>query len=200
MYPASKEPLACDSPTQAGLGRAARGRWRGSSRHLRSVRVPGSVVVGLLSAGSASPAVAADTCANAAVRAQNSSTGLPDCRAYEMVSSPYKEGFRVRANFLRFTDDGVVSYGRSARLPATEGLLQQSVSRDAVGGGLGDERGGAARCDLRQLENTVQAESADLRWSLWVMSRRLCQETSTRYYLRGPDGVFKRVGDAESPL
>ena len=45
----------------------------------------------------ASPAGAAEACPNEQLREENHSTQLPDCRAYEMVSSPYTEGFNVNA-------------------------------------------------------------------------------------------------------
>lgn len=63
----------------------------------------------LLFVGLAAPtASAADTCDNATLREQNESTELPDCRAYEMVSAAYKQGFVALAT--GFTDDGIVSY------------------------------------------------------------------------------------------
>ena len=85
-------------------------------------------------------AVAADACANAAVRAQTGSTGLPDCRAYEMVSPPYKEGFPVMPGPILFTDDGIVSYQSSGAFAGNAMAGHgQPVSRYAFGGGLGDE-------------------------------------------------------------
>ncbi|HST38310.1 MAG TPA: hypothetical protein VLK58_02310 [Conexibacter sp.] len=47
-------------------------------------------------AGAAAPAHAVDDCPNAAVRAQQNSTRLPDCRAYELVSPVDKGGQMVR--------------------------------------------------------------------------------------------------------
>jgi hypothetical protein len=67
-----------------------------------------TLAAGLLSAGATSPATAAEPCPNAMLRELNNSTELPECRAYEMVSSPYKQGFDLSPE--TFTDDGIVNY------------------------------------------------------------------------------------------
>ena len=53
----------------------------------------------------AEPALAADSCPNAAVRAQQGADFLPDCRAYEMVSPVDKNATDVQ-NVLRMGGDG----------------------------------------------------------------------------------------------
>jgi hypothetical protein len=83
-----------------------------SCRRRYGRRVLGAVgatwAVALLVLGLGAPGALADTCGNAALRALNNSAGLPDCRAYEMVSSPYKQGFDLIPD--TFNDDGIVSY------------------------------------------------------------------------------------------
>jgi Tol biopolymer transport system component len=176
---------------------------RGSSwRRSALGSVLAAVVVSVLSTGTASPAAADDTCANAAVRVQTGSTGLPDCRGYEMVSSPYKEGFRVDAGlFLRFTDDGVLSYGSIGSFAGnSQGILtnRYHATRSAVGWVT------AAIAPPGDIYNTlsdaVQGESADLRSTLWTMSRRDLAGDTRGFYLRGPDGTFTRIGDAEDAV
>jgi hypothetical protein len=56
--------------------------------------------VALVSAGG-SPAAADEACPNEALRAETHSTALPDCRAYEMVSPPSKNGADVMAQGTR---------------------------------------------------------------------------------------------------
>ena len=158
-----------------------------------------ALVVGLFSAGFASSA-AAEACANAAVRAQTGSTGLPDCRAYEMVSAPYKQGFPVMPGVTLFTDDGVVSYRSlgafAGNTMAGPGNLYHAT-RSAEGWVTSsmDPPGSVFETSLGENANGVFDESADLRWSLWLMYRR---DTETRdgvgYWLRGPDGSFTRIG------
>lgn len=72
-------------------------------------------------AAATAPAHAADDCPNAAVRAQQGSTRLPDCRAFELVSPVDKNGHRVQltsfvspdGGALQFRSSGVFAGGRS---------------------------------------------------------------------------------------
>jgi hypothetical protein len=174
----------------------------------RAVRHSGSwrpllvaVVVGVLCASSTSTATADDTCANAAVRAQTSSTGLPDCRGYEMVSAPYKEGFQVERIGLSFTDDGVFSYGSFGSFggnPVGVLINRYHATRSAVGWMTTSVAPPSQIYDV--LGETVQGESADLRSTLWTMRRRDVAGDKMGYYLRGLDGAFTRIGDSEDAL
>jgi hypothetical protein len=96
------------------------------------------------SGGTASPvgsfrtvASAADSCPNAAVRAQQGSGYLADCRAYEQVSPVNKHGYLAGVNsggepyFSTATADGnAVIYGGNGPIgEATRGLQEASISR-----------------------------------------------------------------------
>jgi hypothetical protein len=173
----------------------SRGSGWGRVSMLRGVLV--AAVAAALSAGAITPALAADTCANATVRAQTGSSALPDCRGYEMVSPPYKEGFAVDpAGFMGYTDDGIVSYtsfGNFAGNPQGAVPGNYHAERSSVGW----MTSALAPPDL--LYNTgdaVLSESVDLRRSLWRMSRRDVPDDKTGFFLRGHDGVVTRVSDA----
>jgi hypothetical protein len=64
--------------------------------------------IALIASGSAA---AEDVCPNAAVRAQQGSAYLPDCRAYEQVSPPYKAGYDVGLQFDPAMEFGVAAIG-----------------------------------------------------------------------------------------
>jgi Tol biopolymer transport system component len=162
-----------------------------------------AVVMGLVSAGSASAAVAGDTCANAAVRAQSNSAELPACRGYEMVSSPYKEGFPADPVVnLRFNDDGVVvSYASLGTFAGNQFPVisnRYHATRSAAGWRSASVAPSGEIYD--PYENTMQAESADLSTSLWEAYRRGVPGDKFGYYLRGADGSMTRIGDSEGPL
>jgi hypothetical protein len=152
-----------------------------------------AMVTASLLAGTPPPAQAADICPNAVQRAQNHSSDLPDCRAYEMVSPPYKEGFGVDPR--NFTDDGIVSYISSGNFAGSAIGLAANLyhaTRSATGWSTTAPTPSGAIYDTNR--NTVAAESADLRSSLWVMHRRDRPGTTTGYYLRTGDGNFTEVG------
>jgi hypothetical protein len=161
-----------------------------------------AAVVGLLSVGLASSAVAADSCANATARVQTGSTELPDCRAFEMVSAPYKEGFPILPGgaTVAFTENGIVSY-QSRGAFAGNGLGTAAnlyhATRSAVGWTTSslEPSGTIYSTSLGESAVSVLAESADLRWSLWRMYRpNIESANSVGPWLRGPDGAFTRIG------
>jgi hypothetical protein len=172
------------------------------ARRLRLGVVLAAAVAGLLPGGGTSSAIAADVCANAAQRLQSGSTGLPDCRAYEMVSAPYKEGFPILLGSAAFTEDGTVSYQSRGAL-AGNALGNSSnlyhAERSAAGWTTTslDPPGTIFDTSLGEVANPVVAESADLRWSLWRMYRRDTESPAdVGAWLRSPDGAFARIGDA----
>jgi hypothetical protein len=196
--------LSVTSPTKTNVsGPMVRGGLR-RLVVLRAVLV--AVVAGLLASGVSSTAVAADTCGNAIVRAQTGSTGLPDCRAYEMVTPAYKQGFPVLpAGGIGFTDNGLVSYasrGAIAGQALGSAANLYHVERSA-GGWLTSALDPSAEIYYnaigREPGSSVVAESPDLRWSLWRMHRRDESAFETAFWLRGPDGAFTRIGPAAIP-
>jgi hypothetical protein len=175
---------------------------RGGSRRVLAVRgVLAVVMAALLYAGSTLPAVAAETCANTAVRVQSGSTGLPDCRAYEMVSSPYKEGFAVEiGSSLRFNDSGLVSYlsiGNFAGNGQGTPYNRYHATRSAAGWVTTSI---APSEVLYNTGGTLGNEAPDLDHSQWTMSRRDLPGDKAGFYRLGLDGIFTRIGDAEDPV
>jgi hypothetical protein len=138
-------------------------------------------------------AALAEDCPNAALRAENNSTRLPECRAYEMVTPLYKEGFPPDPN-AGFTDNGVVTYrslgsfagnaqGSLNLYDATRsaaGWTTTALSPPALLYDTGGTPGGGGRDGV----------------SFWDMKRRDVPEEKFGFWRRSPDGVFTRIGDA----
>ncbi len=158
-----------------------------------------AIVFGLMISLITVPVATADECPNTRVRFLTNSTGLPDCRAYEMVSPPYKQGFPITAP-IRFTDDGVMSF-RSLGVFAGNAMAGPAnlyhARRSAVGWVTSslDPPGSIYETSAGANATGVIDESSDLRWSLWRMYRRDSASPVLGFWLRGPDGVFTRVGD-----
>jgi Tol biopolymer transport system component len=146
----------------------------------------------------ATPAVA-DTCANAALRAQNNSLELPDCRAYEMVTPSYKEGFTLAPQ--GFTDDGSVAFYSTGNF-AGNGLGQafnQYVASRSPGGWFTTAMNPPGEPYDALLGLGADALSADLRSALFLMRTEDQPDDAADYYIRRPNGAFTRVASGAIP-
>ncbi len=143
---------------------------------------------------------AAPACPNEALRAENNSLDLPECRAYELVTNAYKEGFAT-INALRYTDDAVayLSFGTFAGAGLSQ-QLNQYVARRTATKWLTTSPNPSGPAYSVDIVEGAEAMSADLGSSLWLMRRPDQSTDLVDYYLRGPDGVFTRVGPAINPV
>ncbi|MCW2993516.1 MAG: hypothetical protein JWQ18_1011 [Conexibacter sp.] len=142
----------------------------------------------------------ADSCPNAAARAASGSTGLPDCRAYELASPPFKEGFEPQVQ--GYTDDGEALTFQSAGNFAGNGLggsqNQYLATRGATGWSSIAVAPSGPTYAIKQNGN-AEALSADLRSSLWLMSRADQPSEVADFYRRRVDGIFTRIGPSANP-
>jgi hypothetical protein len=146
--------------------------------------------------------------ANEALREENSSLALPECRAYEQVSPPNKAGFA--ALLSDYTDDGSsVSYATKAANIANSGQgtakeFNSYVTRRTGAGwqtipDLNGPNGSLAAPPYELLPESVpSAYSADLRSSLYFTELGGVSETEKRVYLRNPDGSFTLIGNGNN--
>jgi hypothetical protein len=169
-----------------------------------------AVVASVVALGLASTPVLADDCPNAALRAQNSSTDLPDCRAYELVSPVFKEGFTAG---LQGVADGRLAYmsnGNYANngygIGGIPGGNQYVASR--AGSGWFTKALAPSAPDfvpstpglLYGGKSVAVGLSNDLRSSLWQMRRADQSDDVADLYVRRPDDVFMRIGSSGDPL
>jgi hypothetical protein len=172
---------------------------RRAARALTGVAAAAAATLSL----TAAPALAED-CPNAALRAQNNSTQLPGCRAYEQVTPEFKEGFP--ASPTGFTDDGrliYISNGSYANngngAPAVPGGNTYLAVR--AGSGWSNKALSPPGPDYYiGAPVFARALSSDLRSSLWLMRRGDETNDVRDFYVRHPDDVFTRVGSALDPL
>jgi Tol biopolymer transport system component len=184
MPPTTPTPL-----TQASAGHRP-------SRHPRRLLMIAAVSVGMLF-GSGSSAVAADGCANAALRAQNGSSALPECRAFEMVSPSYKQGFGIdRNNVQTFSDDGTIRFFSAASL-AGNGLgavFNQYLATRSEAGWVTSALNPPYSLYSAAVAQGAEAMSVNLDRSLWVMQKIDESTDAIDLYVRSADGIFTRLG------
>ncbi len=185
----------------------------GGSRRRPFARRAASALTALAAAATAALSVAAasavaDDCPNASLRAQNNSTQLPDCRAYEQISPEFKEGFAPAP--IGFTDDGRLSYvsngnynnngNGNAGIPGGNGYLATRTGSGWFSAGLAPSGPDYITSSLLSPSATGRAFpvafSSDLRSTVWLMRRGDQPGTVLDLYVRDPDGAFTLRGSA----
>jgi hypothetical protein len=147
----------------------------------------------------------AEGCPNEALRAENNSLSLPECRAYEQVTPSNKAGYPA----IRFTysDDGpAVGYlshagniANSGQGSAGAGLNHYVSVRSSTGwetlSNLNGPSGSLySEPDALNATTVPQAYSSDLRSSLWWTNPHGESRIENYAYLRKPDGSFALIG------
>jgi hypothetical protein len=160
-------------------------------------------------ANGAGPTTSADatfvpggTCPNEARREEQESGFLPECRAYEMVTPSYKQGF---APLKPTYGDGAVAYYSTGSFDGNPygGPGNQYVAQRSETGwkSIAMNPPGEQWVFQTAPEGTRAGFSADLRSSLWVMRPRTAGPGEREndhperdgVYVRRPDGVFSLI-------
>ncbi len=164
-------------------------------------RVPGAVLccAGLLVAvGLCSPgaALAGEGCPNEQLRAENNSLGLPDCRAYEMVTPADKNSAHVkRVTVPTVATDGSSLVGGTAEAFAGLGNDEQFTEEDAFyrfsRSGLG-----WATTPLTPYRGSLWSIGLGESDSVWAPAE---DQSVARLRLRGVDGSLSEIGPVWPP-
>ena len=140
----------------------------------------------------------AHSCPNEALRAEDDSTALPDCRAYEMVSPDYTSGFNVNtdkvgAGILIASSFGVFGGGENNTALTSEYQFARTPS------GWTTTPLDPPASQFPQNKTVIEAYSSDLRSSVASYGTATPGSTLTpeeEFYLRDPSGHFTAVGPA----
>jgi len=149
----------------------------------------------LLWAGSAQ--VLAAACPNEAFRV-GLSAQLPDCRAYELISPVYTQGFPPGAPYLGSTPDKllVASFGAFAGTPNSGALTSRyELNRTAHGWVAAPLEANAAEFP----RTSALAVSRDLGTTLWETHRAGESVDEDDYYIKRGTGGLIRVGPMVAP-
>ena len=164
----------------------------------------GLIVTSVLVGGSPSIITTADaeTCPNETLRAELGSSGLPDCRAYEMVSPSYKEGYPLSA--LSYSADGekviVSGLANLAGAPgAGESPLKGDLyvdSRTTTGWQLSPLNAPLTQF-VGQVPIAYEANSGE---TLWDQHKPSQSSTTQELYARSASGVYRLIGPLSVPF
>ncbi len=151
----------------------------------------------------------AEACSNQQLRVEANSLALPECRAYEMVSAPGKEGFGAK---LKTYDGGDrVAYAsqagniaRSGQGKLTENRYVSARSLDGwktipdLNGSSGSVYDAPYNIKVNGTDVGPSAYSSDLLSSVWNVAKA-GPSTKRDYYLRQPNGSFTVIGPGVDP-
>jgi hypothetical protein len=147
------------------------------------------------------PAVAT-ACGNDSLRSELNSTNLPDCRAYEMVTPPYKEGYSLFPNSFAASGEKVIltTLANLAGASGTgESPLEGHVYMDTrTPSGWQLESLNAPLSEfVGQLPIAYEAESGETLWEQHTPA----QSAFTRdLYVRSATGSYSLIGPIGIPL
>lgn len=164
------------------------------TRH-RSFLALALAIVGL--ALQLAPSAAAQACPNEALRSELGAGSLPDCRAYEQVTPPYKEGFTVGIKSLSSNGEKaiVTSHGDLAGAPGDgESVIQSETyldQRRPTGWQLSPITGSSSEFAGQLLEG-YEANNGD---TLWIQHTTAQSEEDRQLWVRsGVTGEFEPIG------
>jgi hypothetical protein len=151
-------------------------------------------MMGVFSAG----AQAEEPCPNEQFRT-GLSVNLPDCRAYELVTPPYKEGSPV--NLLAVSPDGsraivqsVGNFGDAEAAPSNEGSTYELTRTETGWSEVG--------IDLPQSRfpsDTFLGVSEDLNETLWRARASSQPVEAQDFYIRDAAGALRDLGPTKNP-
>jgi hypothetical protein len=145
------------------------------------------------------PSAAASGCGNDQLRGQLGSAELPDCRAFELVSPPFKAGVSMSPNPLIATEGSRMIDGALGLFAGAE----QNTGAAGVGAYYQLERGAAGWVagpvpppPLSQFpaSEMTQDASPDLSRTPWLLRASSQPEGERDVYRREGDGTFAHVG------
>ncbi len=207
MTPSRRQPLArfpkdqpmhpATTPSTKRAGSVGGLRRRPLARRAASaLSVMAAVAAAALSV--TAPPALADGCPNAALRAQNNSTQLPDCRAYEQVSPEFKEAFPPAT--IGFTDDGKLAYetnGNYANNGNGNGAIPGGnlylETRTGSGWSIKALSPSGPDYHTAHISSLTKGFSSDMGTSLWQMRRGDEPDSVNDLYARRGD-AFSRIG------
>ena len=165
---------------------------------LRSL-IPALLLVACCLACSSAPALAAESgaCPNEALRTELNSSLLPECRAYEMVTPPYKDGYPLVLRSFASNGDQVIlaSFGGFAELPGSgEGLEGNFYLDTRSTDGWRPSSMMAPLSEFIGQGTWGGASEANDGMSLWAEHTPQQSVRTDELYVRSASGEYTRVG------
>ena len=183
-------------------------RWRqhegGMKMRIHRLLLLSLIVTSVLVGGSPSIVTTADaeTCPNETLRAELGSSGLPDCRAYEMVSPTYKEGYPLFAT--SYSADGEKAIvGGLGNLAGAAGAGESGFEGDVYIDSRTQSGWESSPLNAPLSEFVGQipvAYEANSGITLWYQHRPSESSTTRDLYVRSAAGVYSLIGPLTVPF
>jgi hypothetical protein len=181
-------------------------------RHNRSLtaQMIAAAALMLVVASLALPSIAhAEPCPNEAIRLEQGTTGLPECRAYEMVTPPFKNGppplARVQGTTIVSADGSRLAYDALGAFGGAEDSSNEAGAMyiaSRLGGGWASTPvtpsaseffGGNSIVETGLTSETIDFEPG-LSRTLIATAPRSGKRIDGRFYIRGEAGGYEEIG------
>jgi hypothetical protein len=141
-------------------------------------------------------------CPNEAIREEQGSSFLPECRAWEQVSPTYKEGF-LAGEPRQYSDGGdrviYQSNGNFAENGLGDPFNHYLAARSATGWITEGVNPFGPQYAMSTSAGVATVFSPDLRTGLFQMARSDQSIDTVDFYLRDAEGAFSRIGPVADP-
>ena len=157
----------------------------------------------ILTIANASEAKAAEeSCSNEALRAAFGSVLLPECRAYEMVTPPYKEGYKFYVSGYSTSGEQAIltSLGDVASSPGQSEALERSEAYLDTRTSMGWQSVPWNPPSSEFLGQVPIAFEANAGISLWAQHTPEQSALVRELYSRSASGVFTPIGPLNPPV
>ncbi len=148
------------------------------------------------SGGALATQLSRETCPNEGIREEQGTEWLPSCRAYEMVTPPYKEGFELFSFSYAASGDRAIirTFADLAHSPGSGEFAVNSNYYAAERTAEGWQQVPLNAPSSRFVGQLIEGNEAQSGYTLWTQHEPSQPASHGELYVRDPAGEYQRIG------